>query len=51
MIRKTAKRNVVGAGVEIGLGIKAGHAAGHGIRKVASDEVCRLSSGRHFVFY
>lgn len=48
MTRKTAKRNVVGAGVEIGLGIRAGLAAGHGIRKAASDEVCRLLSGGHF---
>ncbi len=49
--RRTAKRNVVGAGVEIGLGIKAGHAAGHGIRKAASDEMYRLLSGRHFVCF
>ena len=49
MIRKTAQKNAVGAGVEIGLGIRAGHAAGHGIRKAASDEVCRQLSGRHFL--
>ncbi len=48
MTRKTAKRNVVGAGVEIELGIRAGLAAGHGIRKAASAEVCRLLSGGHF---